>query len=369
MLSAWTKWANRRDASKTRQLHSGMSATGWGPHAKVVAATRGQRTASMTILQVTSSPPARPTVHTGEPLIKTEGLGKRYQDITALDDCTLEVRRGEVFGLLGPNGAGKTTLLRLLMGFLRPTAGWARIGDFDCYEQSVEVHRRVAYLPGDVRLFRSMPARQLLKFFSEIRGQKDIRPALRMAELLDLRLNTSVNQMSTGMRQKLALAATLAAGTDVIVLDEPTANLDPNVRGRVAQLVRQARDDGRTVVFSSHVMSEVEDSCDRVVILRSGQLVHEQVLSQLRRQHRIVAELDEPLPEVPPMFRSELSISYEAEGTVTMETPGQLKPLLGWLATLPIREVRIEPVGLRAVYDRFHPPEANLAGNSDIEAT
>ncbi len=351
-----------------RQLHSGLLPTARGRRATVNCSNQGRMTASMTILQVSPTPLAVSTARTAPPLIETRGLTKRYQDITALADCSLEVRRGEVFGLLGPNGAGKTTLLRLLMGFLRPTTGWARIAGLDCYQQSVDVHRQVAYLPGDVRLFRSMPARQLLKFFSEVRGQKDLRPSLRMAELLDLRLDTRVNRMSTGMRQKLALAATLAAQTDVIVLDEPTANLDPNVRGRVAHLVRQARDEGRTVVFSSHVMSEVEETCDRVVILRSGQLVHEQVLSQLRRQHRIVAELDQPLPEVPILFRDELRISYEAEGTVTMETPGELKPLLGWLATLPIREVRIEPVGLRAVYDRFHPPETNLAGLAQSES-
>ncbi len=300
-------------------------------------------------------------------LVETLALTKRYREIVALDACDLRIERGEVFGLLGPNGAGKTTLLRLLMGFLRPSSGSARIDGLDCYRQSVAVHRQLAYLPGDVRLFRNMRAQQLLTFFCEIRGNRDIRHALEIASQLDLRLNTRVNQMSTGMRQKLALAATLSARTNLIILDEPTANLDPNVRTRVAEIIRTAREEGRTVLLSSHVLSEVEESCDRVAILRSGRLVHQQVIAQLRRQHRIVAQLNGPLPESPDSLRGELTIERSPDNRITMITPGELQPLLGWLATLPIKEMRIEPVGLRAVYDRFHPPSTNLTSSSFSE--
>ncbi len=293
-------------------------------------------------------------------LVETESLTKRYPEVTALDHCTLQIKRGEVFGLLGPNGAGKSTLLRLLMGFLRPTEGWARIDGLDAYENSVEVHQRVTYLPGDVRLFRSMKAKSLLRFFCDVRRTGNYPRALEIADQLDLNVNTRVSGMSTGMRQKLALAATLSAQTPLVILDEPTANLDPNVRTRVAQIVREAREDGRTVLFSSHVLSEVEETCDRVAILRSGKLVHLQVVSDLKRKHRIAAELEGPLPDVPDEFKDDLLIEHHAHGKVSMETPGELKPLLGWLSTLPIREVHIEPVGLRAVYDKFHPPGENV---------
>ncbi len=290
-------------------------------------------------------------------MIETHELTKQYRDVTALDHCSLTVNAGEVFGLLGPNGAGKSTLLRLLMGFLRPTSGTAKIDGLGCYRNSVEVHRRTAYLPGDVRLFRSMHAKQLLKFFCNVRGETDISRAVAMAERLELRMTARVSGMSTGMRQKLALAATLSAETPLIILDEPTANLDPNIRSRVGAIVREAREAGRTVVFSSHVLSEVEESCDRVCILRNGKLVHSQVIADLKRQHRIIARLDGSLPEVPPEFREELTVTSGEGGLVTMESPGELTRLLGWLSELPIREVKIEPVGLRAVYDRFHPPE------------
>ncbi len=289
-------------------------------------------------------------------LVETHELTKRYQDTVALDQCSLAIDQGEVFGLLGPNGAGKSTFLRLLMGFLRPTSGTATIMGSDCYRQSVAVHQQTGYLPGDVRLFSGMHARQLLDFFSRMRGADQMRRALAIADRLELNVNTRVNRMSTGMRQKLALAAVLAAETPFVILDEPTANLDPNIRNRVAEMVREAQSAGRTVLFSSHVLSEVEALCDRVAILRKGRLVHQQVVADLLRQHRIVAKLDGEMLPVPREFQETLRVEHSADGYIEMETPGELQPLLGWLSGLPIREVRIEPIGLRAIYDRFHPP-------------
>lgn len=287
-------------------------------------------------------------------LVETHALTKRYGSFTALADCNLAVRRGEVFGLLGPNGAGKTTLLRLLLGFLRPTAGRAAIDGWDSTRRSLQVRRRVAYLPGDVRLFRGMRGRDVLEFFAGARPGTDMRRSLQLAERLDLDLTRRVGYMSTGMRQKLALAAILSADTPLLILDEPTSNLDPNIRSEVIRMVAEARAAGRTVLFSSHVLSEVEESCDRVAILRAGRLVHLQEMSELRCQHQIRARLTGELPSVPEHFQGQLSIQPDGQGEVTIETPGQLAPLLGWLSTLPLEEVTIQPLGLRRIYDQFH---------------
>jgi len=287
-------------------------------------------------------------------LVETHELTKRYGEFAALDRCTMEVRSGEVFGLLGPNGAGKTTLLRLLMGYLQPTCGSASIDGLDCYHDSVRVHERVSYLPGDAHVFEGMSGQDVLAFFAEIRPGSDLRRSLDIAERLSLDYLGSVGHMSTGMRQKLALAAVMATDTPLVILDEPTANLDPNVRSEVLRIVAEARTQGRTVVFSSHVLSEVEEVCDRVVILRQGHLVHTQNLSELRRQHRIKARLTGPLGEPPAELRDGLTIVHPDKGRVMIETADELSPLLGWLARLPLAEVNIEPVGLRAVYDRYH---------------
>ncbi len=290
-------------------------------------------------------------------LVQTHGLTKQYRTVAALSDCSLTVRQGEVFGLLGPNGSGKTTLLRLLMGYLRPTAGRAAIDGCDCYAQSVAVHSRVGYLPGEVRLFRQMRGRDVLVFFSRIRSDGDLARSLAIAERLELDLSRPVSQMSTGMRQKTAICAVLGANTSIVILDEPTANLDPTARATVLSLVREARQAGRTILFSSHVLSEVEETCDRVIILRSGRLVHEQAMADLRRQHRIRAQLTGMLPPLPEALVGELSIARPSATSVVIDTPGELSPLFGWLATLPLAEVQIEPYRLQAVYERYH--EAN----------
>jgi ABC-2 type transport system ATP-binding protein len=264
------------------------------------------------------------------------------------------VVRGEVFGLLGPNGAGKTTLLRLLLGYLKPTSGSAAIDGLDCHRQSVQVRRVVSYLPGDARLFRQMRGRDVLRFFAEVRPGGKYRRSLDLAERLELDVTRRVAMMSTGMRQKLALAATIAADTPLAILDEPTSNLDPTIRGIVLQMVEEARKQGRTIVFSSHVLSEVENVCDRVAFLRAGSLVHLQVMSELKRRHRIRAQLKGLLPAPPAELQRGLLIRNSDDGVTIIDTPGELAPLLSWLASAPLEEMTIEPVGLRPLYDQLH---------------
>ncbi len=287
-------------------------------------------------------------------LVETEQLTKSYGDIHALADCSLSVERGEIFGLLGPNGAGKTTLIRTLMGYLRPTSGSARINGLDCYLRRVEVHRLVSYLPADAHLFGNLKGRDVLRFFMEMRKGEGLEHSLALAKRLELDVSRRVATMSTGMRQKLALVVCLAPDVPLLILDEPTANLDPSVRREIMTLVSEAKSNGRTVIFSSHVLSEVDEVTDRVAILRGGRVVHTQTMSQLRQRHRITAQLHGKLPEAPEALRNELLISHHENGELTIETGEELSALLGWLSQLPLSQIKIEPVGLSAVYDQFH---------------
>ncbi len=288
------------------------------------------------------------------PLVQIRSLTKRYGDFLALDDCNLEIQTGQVFGLLGPNGAGKTTLLRILMGFLRPTSGSATIAGLDCDRQRVAVHQQVSYIPGEPRLFRTMRGKTVLRFFSEVRPDGNFERARRIARRLDLDLDRWVGFMSTGMRQKLALAACFSIHAPLLVMDEPTANLDPSVRGEVIQLVAEAKAAGRTVVFCSHVLSEIEEVCDDVAILRAGRFVHHQSIHDLNRQHRLHCDLEHALAELP---RNLAGVTFEQTGkSLTIETQGKLDELLPWLAKSGVRNVHVERVGLRAVYDRYHGP-------------
>lgn len=287
-------------------------------------------------------------------LVETKSLTKRYGEFVALHDCNIRVPKGEIFGLLGPNGAGKSTFLRLLLGFLRPTSGQATINGLDCYSDRIKVHRQVSYLPGDAKLYQSMRGHAVLRFFSDLRQWGNVEFAQVVADRLELDLTRRVGSMSTGMRQKLALAITFAADTPLLVLDEPTANLDPNVRSEVTKMVAEERKKGRTVLFSSHVLSEVEEICDRVVILRQGVVVHSQSMEEIRKQHRILAEIDGPLPPLPQRLRGHLKIQSNPNGQIVIETADELSPILGWLATLPLKDVVVDRSGLRSIYDQFH---------------
>lgn len=297
-------------------------------------------------------------------LVSTQHLSKRYGSLVALDRCSLQVPSGEIFGLLGPNGAGKTTLLRLLLGFITPTSGAAVVAGFDCVRESLAVRTQTAYLPSEARLFRRMTGDKVLDFFARLRRECRRELAATVAARLDLDCSRQVARMSTGMRQKLALAVVFATESRLLILDEPTANLDPTARAEVLDLVQEARAVGRTVIFSSHVLSEVESTCDRVAIVRAGRLVHEQSLDHLRRCHRITARLTGVMGGIPEALVQRVKILQGSEvqaGTTVLEATDSLGPLLGWLSTLPLEEVRIEPVGLGAVYDRFHRPDLNTA--------
>jgi ABC-2 type transport system ATP-binding protein len=300
--------------------------------------------------------PVRPAQAIRRPtlIVETHQLTKMYGPLAALRDCDLAIERGEVFGLLGPNGAGKTTLLRLLLGYLRPTSGIARVAGLDCTRESVAVRRQVAYLPAEAALFPQMRGRDVLKFFAEIRPGSDLTRSLHLAERLELDLSRKVSFMSTGMKQKLALVATLAANTPIYILDEPTSTLDPNVRATVLALVSEARAAGKTVIFSSHVLTEVEEICDRVVILRAGRVVHSQPMAELRKQHRLIAMLTQALPPPPDALAGQFTLSSQNGAEVIIETAGELAPLLKWLASLPLADLRIEPLGLRSIYLRYH---------------
>lgn len=299
-------------------------------------------------------------------IVQIERLTKRYGDFTALDDCCLAVARSEVFGLLGPNGAGKTTLIRLMLGFLQPTSGRCLVDGFDPHVDGVGLRERVAYLPGDARLPRHMRGGGVLKFFAEMHPAGDLERSLEVADRLELQTRRRVGFMSTGMRQKLALSVVLGLATPLLILDEPTANLDPTIRAAVLDLVLRARDAGRTVIFSSHVLSEIEDTCDRVAFLRHGKLAHELTMNDLFQRHRITARQPANVVRVPEEFKDSVTleaVQHGRSGHLQIDTAGDLAPLLAWVDSLNLQQIRIEPLGLRAVYDSVHSGSTPVRGS------
>jgi ABC-2 type transport system ATP-binding protein len=289
-------------------------------------------------------------------MLRTENLTKDYGSFRALDGLTLDVRPGEVFGILGPNGSGKTTALRLALGFLRPTAGHAFIGPHECWSDSVNARRLVAYLPGELRLYENMTGREIIRFLCRLRNHP-ITPELDdLAKRFEIDLERPLAHLSSGMKRKVALLQVLTPAAPLLIMDEPTNALDPSMRDELLLQVRRARERGQTVVFSSHVLSEVEAVCDRVAIFRKGKLAHLQVLAELQRGRLIKARFGktpEPLPPLPGSV-----VRSQEDGELTLEYGGPLPELLTWLSRQTLTALSIEPLGLGAVYYRHHGAEA-----------
>jgi ABC-2 type transport system ATP-binding protein len=290
-------------------------------------------------------------------MLRTEHLTKDYGRFRALDDLTLDVAPGEVFGILGPNGSGKTTALRLALGFLRPTAGNARIGEHDSWHESVTARSLVAYLPGELRLYENMTGRQLIAFLSALRGRPTRDGLDALARRFDIDLSRPLANLSSGMKRKVALLQVLVADVPLLIMDEPTNALDPTMRDELLEQVRVACGRGQTVVFSSHVLSEVEQVCDRVAVLRKGRLVHLQPMAELRQGRRLSARYaaGSPVPDVaalPPL--PGLKMLERKDDRLTLEHTGSLPDLLAWLARQPLADLRVEPLGLASIYARYH---------------
>ncbi len=269
-----------------------------------------------------------------EPAILTEGLSKSYGDTVALDGLGLRVERGEIFGFLGPNGAGKSTTIRLLLDLIRPTAGRALVLGMDCQRQSVTVRARTGYLPGDLRLYPALRGREMVDLMAGLRkAPVDRRFVLGLAEKLGLDLEKPAGSLSKGNRQKLGIVLALVGRPPMLLLDEPTSGLDPIVQHTVWGILREEAQRGTAVFFSSHVMSEVDQVCERVGILRAGRLVAvEPVAGMKARQVRHVevsfADATPPpdafnLPGVREIRRERLVAEFEVAG----EIDGLLKAL------------------------------------------
>ncbi|MUL43722.1 ABC transporter ATP-binding protein [Streptomonospora sp. PA3] len=225
--------------------------------------------------------------------IDITGLVKTFGRTRALDGLDMAVQPGEVHGFLGPNGAGKSTTLRILLGFLRPEAGAARLFGEDPWHRAVELHRRLAYVPGDVTLWPGLTGGEVIDLLGRLRGRADRRRRDELVQRFDLDPRKKCRAYSTGNRQKVALIAALAGEAELLLLDEPTSGLDPLMEAVFRECVAEERAKGRTVLLSSHILGEVEAVCDRVTIIREGSTVEAGTLSELRHLTRssVSAEL------------------------------------------------------------------------------
>ena len=287
---------------------------------------------------------------TPTPAVRIERLTKRYGPTLALDALDLTVAEGEVYGYLGPNGAGKTTTIRLLLGLHRPTGGRAELFGVDAWRDPVRAHRRVAYVSGEPFLWPSLTGAETLEFLARLHGGTDVSYREVLVKRFQLDTRKKVRALSKGNHQKVQLIAALGTRADLLLLDEPTSGLDPLMEMAFRESVKEAKERGQTVFLSSHILSEVEATCDRVGILRGGRLVDEGTLQQLR--HLSVQTIEVTFAGPAPLLAPPPGVQVASAGpsTLRFEVAGELGPLIAVLAEHPVATLTSRQPSLEEIF-------------------
>jgi ABC-2 type transport system ATP-binding protein len=303
-------------------------------------------------------------------VINTRGLTVYYGRHRGILNLNLEVKQGEIFGYLGPNGAGKTTTLRVLLDIIRPTRGKALVFGLDCQKTGPEIRRRVGYLPGELSLYPGMRGGEFLDIMDAVRGDRsDAGYRRELIERLSLDPSRRIREYSRGNKQKVGLIAAMMHRPELLILDEPTSGLDPLVQQTVLDLVREAKAEGRTVCFSSHILSEVQAVCDRVGIIRGGQLVAvEQVDLLIQRQFRRLRLYFDRMPPAGAFDLDGVAELSRDGKLVTVEVRRNMDELLRRAAEHGIADIETQAVTLEEVFMAYFGGNGEGQGGSSTAA-
>ena len=296
--------------------------------------------------------------------IEMSGLTKRYGATTAVADLNLRIEPGQVFGFLGPNGAGKTTTIRMLMALQRPTRGRASLLGLDAATDSVEVHRRTGYLPGDLELFPRLTGRQHIVWFERARGGVDGSLVEQLIERFQVVADRPVRELSKGNRQKIGLVLAFMHRPELLVLDEPSSGLDPLMQHEFESLLRETAAQGRTVFLSSHELDEVQRAADRVGIIKQGKLVAEDTVDGLRRAAPQRMEVRFRHPVAPATLSAVTGVTVTASDgpRVSLEVTGEIAPVLKVIASHDPVDLISRPADLDELFLGFYRKEVPHAG-------
>lgn len=294
------------------------------------------------------------------PVLQTETLSKRYgsgkKSVLALDRLSLTTLQGEIFGFLGPNGAGKTTTIKLLLDLIRPSSGHAQLFGLDVNERSVDVRRRVGYLPGELALWSNERAAHVIRYFGRLRGGYDSHFVDELLQRLEFDPGKRIREYSSGNKRKLGLILALMHKPDLLILDEPSAGLDPLVQQTFLQLMREARTNGQSVFLSSHVLTEVQAICDRVGILRDGRLEEVRRVSELMNQDYRVVRLRLREPATNGLFAALPAVTglQLNDREATFHLSGDFNPLLDALRGVYIEDIGVTEPSLEDIFLTYY---------------
>jgi ABC-2 type transport system ATP-binding protein len=307
----------------------------------------------------------------GDAAIELMSVSKSYGNVLALDHVSFAVPQGQICGFLGPNGAGKTTTIRILFDLIRPSTGTARVVGIDCQREGVEARARLGYLPGDLRLYENQTTEQMLSLFAGLRGEPAVpRYARDLCDRLMLDPRQRLSSLSKGNKQKAGLVLALMHRPPVLVLDEPTSGLDPLVQEEVERVLFELADAGHTVFFSSHVLSEVERLCHRVVIIRGGRVVAEEDVADLKGRSLHIIEVTFTTHVPVDAFQMPGVEEIRRDGNVVhLQVQSNLDAALKAIARYPVLDIRTEQPSLEDVFLAFykHRPASGAVSSEAID--
>jgi ABC-2 type transport system ATP-binding protein len=291
-------------------------------------------------------------------VIKTQGLIKSYGNVQALFGVDLEVKQGEVFGFLGPNGAGKTTTIRCMLDLIRPQGGTIRVLGLNPQAEPEAIKERVGYLPGELHLDENMTARQVFRYFNRLRGNRSNWDFIQeLSDRLKLDLKTPIKNFSHGNKQKVGVVQALMHRPELVLLDEPTGGLDPLMQQEVLRMLAEAQDNGATVFFSSHIISEVQAVTDRVAIIRKGKIVEVAETASLlnRSLRRVRIRFQKPTEADELLNLPGVELLAQDEGlSVLLQVEGEMDALIKTLAQYPVSDFETERTSLEEIFLAYY---------------
>lgn len=288
-------------------------------------------------------------------VLKTTGLVKKFGSFAALDGVDIEVEKGEVYGFIGPNGAGKSTTIRVLLGILKATEGDAEIFGKNSWSDAVEIHKNVAYVPGDVNLWPNLTGGEVIDLFIKLRGGGNKTRRDELIRRFELDPTKKCRTYSKGNRQKVALIAAFSSDADLYILDEPTSGLDPLMVRHFEECVLEAKGEGRSVLLSSHILSEVEKLCDKVAIIRQGKIIEKGTLKELRHLTGsiLLVETKRPMPGLPEL--KGVRGIQEKDGALSFQVDTEdLDEVLRYVSDFGIIRLESKPPTLEELFMRHY---------------
>lgn len=288
-------------------------------------------------------------------ILKVENVTKKFGKFSALNGISMELEKGEVYGFIGPNGAGKTTTIRILLGIYKATSGMTNIFGLDAWKDSVEIHKKMAYVPGDVNLWGNLSGGEVIDFFLKMGKSFDLKRKKDLIERFNLDPTKKCRTYSKGNRQKVALIAAFASDAELYILDEPTSGLDPLMENVFQECVAEAKENGKSILLSSHILSEVEKLCDKVSIIRAGKIIESGSLEKLRHLTRTNIRIDSNL---------DINILYNLEGIYNAKREknalffqvdtNNLGEIIRYLGQFDIKNLEVTPLALEDLFSNYY---------------